>query len=83
MKNALITAIAVLTLVGMSCAISNSSSTATIAVVNPQSASFNVDCGTHAPCVSTSVAIAPGEGAPMPICQPGNNCNFQVRQIAG
>jgi hypothetical protein len=83
MKNSLIVAIAVLTLVGMCCAANNASPAVKIAVVNPQSALLTSDCGTHAPCASATAAMAPGEGAPMPICQPGQNCGDPVVQIAG
>ena len=82
MKNSLIVAIAVLTLAGMCCAANNASTAVKIAVVNPQSALSTSDCGTHAPCASATNVIAPGEGAPMPVCQPGQNCGDPVR-IAG
>ena len=28
-------------------------------------------------------AISPGEGAPMPLCQPGHNCDQTLRETAG
>jgi hypothetical protein len=83
MKNSLLTSIATLILVGVSCAATNPSLAAKVAVVRSQSIASSMHCTTQAPCTSVRAGIAPGEGSPMPICQPGQNCGDPVMQIAG
>ena len=39
-------------------------------------------CATHGQCDNSQLSLVPGDGSPMPVCQPGKDCNndqFQLR----
>ncbi|MGO9562199.1 MAG: hypothetical protein ACLPPV_06075 [Candidatus Korobacteraceae bacterium] len=84
MKNTLVVTLAILMSVGIACAGTSSLPTANTAperIAQP-SVSHSL-CVGQAVCSSNRAALAPGEGAPMPLCPPGQNCTGQLRQIAG
>jgi hypothetical protein len=84
MKNTLVVALATLMSVGIACAGTNSLPTRNIAPARIAQASSSYPlCAGDDVCSANRPAISPGEGSPMPLCPPGNNCTGQLRQIAG
>ena len=84
MKNTLVVTLAALMSVGIACAGVNS-----LPITNSaperiaQASSAYSLCASQDVCSPNRAAISPGEGAPMPLCPPGQNCTGQLRQIAG
>ena len=68
MKNIFTAVFATLLLAGVACAANNATS--------PNASS------SHVLQSSTKATLAPSEGSPMPVCQPGHNCNDSVRLTA-
>jgi hypothetical protein len=66
MKNICTAVFATLLLAGVACAANNATS--------PNNASSS-----HALQSSTKATLAPSEGSPMPVCQPGHNCTDSLR----
>jgi hypothetical protein len=84
MKNTLVAALVTLMLVGIACAGTNSLPTTNIAPERfAQAPSSHSLCAGQDGCSPNRAAISPGEGSPMPLCPPGNNCTGMLRQIAG
>ena len=84
MKNTLVVTLATLMSVGITCAGANSLPTtnASSERIAQASSAYSL-CAGHDVCSSNRAALSPGEGAPMPLCPPGQNCTGQLRQIAG
>jgi len=82
MKNAL--ALTVATLMLACVAVAAVSTTPAPTAANMSQASLPVSACTQAGvCSSDQAMLPPGEGAPMPLCPPGQNCDGQLRQMAG
>ncbi len=83
MKNALVFTIAALMFAGVAYAAA-SSPPAPVAPASVSQASLPISaCNQFAICDSTQAVFSPGEGSPMPLCPPNQNCNDTLRQIAG
>jgi len=83
MKNALVFTVAVLMFAGVAYAAVNPLP-APVAPANVSQASLPPSLCNQLPgCDSNQAVLPPGEGAPMPLCPPGQNCTGQLRQIAG
>jgi hypothetical protein len=67
MKNVLVVTFAVVMFAGVACA-----------ATNPLPASSSLPVAQVSTTITTSGALKPNEGAPIPVCQPGHNCP-QVR----
>jgi len=84
MKNILIATFASLMLATFAGAATNSLPAAMAApAIHHQAASSVKPCNGPAPCTANQAALAPGEGSPMPVCQPGQQCNDDLRLTAG
>jgi hypothetical protein len=78
MKNIAIATLATLMLATVAFAATNAQpATSTVYNQNISAA----PCSGTAPCASQT-ALAPSEGSPMPVCQPGHNCNDDARLTA-
>ena len=84
MKNTLVVTLATMMSVGIACAGTNSLPTINVAPegIAHASSSYSL-CAGQDVCSSNRAAMSPGEGSPMPLCPPGQNCTGQLRQIAG
>ena len=80
MKNTLVLALSIVLLTSMTFAAENARSTS-MARANVLQASL--PCNDSTACSTTSTQVKPGEGSPMPLCPPGQNCQGQLRQTAG
>src|SRR5271166_2186317 len=85
MKNLLLISFVTVMLIGTLCAGSHS----VLVVDKPKMLSMDGGsfvspwCDSGNPCSTSLSALAPSDGAPMPVCPPGKNCNNdQPRQIA-
>jgi len=84
MKNILIATLAAMMLATVASAATNSQPSATIAPTpRHQSSIAAKPCNGAVPCNANQAALAPGEGDPMPVCQPGHQCSDDLRRIAG
>ncbi len=84
MKNVLVISLAALMFAGVACAATGSPTTSALGRPNVTDNSSSVShCNVRGVCKSSQAELAPGEGAPMPLCPPGMNCGDQLRQIAG
>ena len=72
MKNTLVITLVVLLLAGIACAGTSTLPTANVAPERLAQATS-----------SNRAALRPGEGSPMPLCPPGQNCSGLLRQGAG
>ena len=83
MKNALVFTVTTLMFVGVACAAVNSLP-APVARVNVNQASLPLPaCNEQAICNPNQAVLRPGEGSPMPLCPPHQDCTGQLRQLAG
>jgi hypothetical protein len=73
-KNALILTLAALLLAGVACAATNSVPPTNIAQAKVTQAP---------PSNQNRAVLAPGEGSPLPLCPPGENCGDGLRLMAG
>ena len=83
MKNAVVFTVAALMFAGVACAAVNPLP-APVAPANVSQASLPTAlCNQPAGCGSNLAAFSPGEGSPMPLCPPNQNCGDIRRQVAG
>jgi hypothetical protein len=84
MKNTLVVTLATMMSVGIACAGTKSLPTTNSAPERIAQASPTYSlCTSHEVCGPKLAATSPGEGSPMPLCPPGQNCSGMLRQIAG
>ena len=82
MKNALVFTVAALMFAGVASAAVNPL-TAPVAPANLSQASLPTSLCNEAICDSTQAVMSPGEGSPLPLCPPNQNCGDTLRQVAG